>query len=95
MTTSTVADSGEQLSVLERIIIAPCSGQFRPAPPRVVTAEGEIVERGQVVGTIELSGSTCEVRSPFTGFVMGTLAWEGDRVREGQPLVWLRQVAAA
>jgi biotin carboxyl carrier protein len=87
-------DFGEQLSVLERIIVAPCSGLFRPAPPKVVTTEGEIVERGQVIGTVELSGDTCEVRSPFTGFLMGVLAWDGDRVREGQPLAWLREVAA-
>ena len=90
----TAVEIGEQLSVLERIIVAPSSGIFRPAPPRVVTTEGEIVERGQVIGVVELSGDSCEVRSPFTGFLMGVLAWDGDRVREGQPLAWLREVAA-
>ena len=91
---TTVTDFGEQLSVLERIIVAPCTGIFRPAPPRVVTTEGELVERGQVIGAVELSGDSIEVRSAFTGFLMGVLAWDGDRVREGQPVAWLREVGA-
>jgi len=31
-----------------------------------------------------------EVRSPFTGTVLGWLAHRGERVLEGQPLAWLR-----
>jgi biotin carboxyl carrier protein len=30
------------------------------------------------------------VRTPFAGQVIGWLAAEGERVQEGQPLVWLR-----
>ena len=30
------------------------------------------------------------MRSAFRGFLMGMLAVEGERVREGQPVAWLR-----
>jgi biotin carboxyl carrier protein len=86
--------AGEQLLVPERIVIAPASGVFRPAPPATVTAEGEIVYEGQVVGTIETTGGATPVISPFTGFFMGHMAHEGERVRQDQPVAWLRVTAA-
>lgn len=87
--------AGEQLLVLERIIIAPTTGVFRPAPPNAVTAEGEIVYAGQVVGTIETTAGETPVISAFTGFFMGHMAHDGERVREDQPVAWLRTSAAA
>jgi biotin carboxyl carrier protein len=81
---------GERLSVPERVIIAPCIGQFRPSAPAVVTAEGELIEAGQVVGYVDSQGDTVPVCSPFAGWLMGMLAHEGERVREHQPLAWLR-----
>ena len=86
------ADAGEQIAVPERVVIAPCLGVFDPAPPQTVTAEGEVVYAGQVVGTLKSSGEDVAVRSPFTGFFMGLLAHAGERVREGQPVLWLRVV---
>lgn len=81
---------GERLTVPERMIVSPAVGTFRPLPPETVTAEGEIVEQGQTVGTVENSGAAVPVRSPFRGFLMGMLAQPGERVREGQPVAWLR-----
>jgi multidrug efflux pump subunit AcrA (membrane-fusion protein) len=86
---------GEQLQVLERVILAPTTGVFRPSAPQTVTADGEIVYAGQVVGTIETNGSTTQVTSSFTGFFMGLMAHEGERVRQDQPVAWLRTSAAA
>ena len=83
---------GEDLVVPERVIVAPCIGVFRPLPPEVVTTEGEVVSKGQAVGTLEASGDSTPVRSPFTGFLMGMLARPGERVREGQPVAWLRAI---
>ena len=40
----------------------------------------------QLVGRVGVS----EVRTPFAGQVIGWLAADGERVQEGQPLVWLR-----
>jgi biotin carboxyl carrier protein len=63
---------------------------FRSLPPEVVTTEGEIVNAGQVVGTIEVTGDDVPVTSPHTGFLMGLLALPGERVRADQPLAWVR-----
>lgn len=87
MTQAVVA---EDLTVPERIVCAPAAGVFRPAPPTNVTAEGEIVYAGQVVGSIEGTDAPAEVVSPFTGFFMGMLAHAGERVRAAQPILWVR-----
>ena len=84
--------AGERLSVPERVVISPCIGQFRPAPPEVVTAEGEIIAAGEVVGYVEAQDKTVPVRSAFSGWLMGLLVHEGERVREGQPVAWLRAI---
>lgn len=95
---------GEVLAVPERVIVAPAVGVFRPladsdvdltelgtaiagdtpAPP------GTVVAAGQAIGVIEGPGSSTPVRSPFAGFLVGMLARAGERVREGQPVAWLR-----
>lgn len=96
---------GEELRVPERVILAPALGVFEPAPPDGATAsgpdavldlaamaEGQLVTEGQVVGVVKSSGTSLPVRSAFTGFLMGMLAHPGERVREGQPVAWLRVV---
>jgi biotin carboxyl carrier protein len=88
------SEAGEVLGVLERVVVAPTRGVFTPLAPGCVTTEGELVEAGQAIGTIESSGTPIEVLSPFTGFLMGMLAHEGERLREGEPVAWLRVVAA-
>lgn len=93
--TAALEHPGESIDVLERVIVAPENGTFEPLAARTVTAEGEIVEAGQVVGTLVSPGRRTEVRSPFTGFLMGLLAHHGERVRPGQPVAWLRVLAAA
>jgi biotin carboxyl carrier protein len=83
----------EEVHVPERLIAAPTAGVFQTAPPDVVTAEGEIVHAGQVVGSIEVTDGTVTVTSAHTGFLMGLLALPGERVRADQPLAWVRVVA--
>lgn len=83
----------EEVHVPERLIAAPVAGVFQAAPPEVVTAEGEIVRAGQVVGSIVLTDGAVEVTSAHTGFLMGLLAMPGERVRAEQPLAWVRVVA--
>lgn len=88
-----VAFNGEELrGVLERVIVSPAAGTFRSVEPEVVTAEGEIVRCGQCVGIIESSGDEIAVRSAFDGWMMGMLAAPGERVRDGQPVAWLRRL---
>ncbi len=91
---------GEELRVPERVILAPAVGVFEPTPPEGDAAmsdsrqltEGQLVTEGQVVGVVKASGKALPVRSAFTGFLMGMLAHPGERVREGQPVAWLRVV---
>jgi biotin carboxyl carrier protein len=88
ITTSPLA--GETLDVLERVVLAPATGTFRPHRPETVTTEGEIVRQGQVIATIAASGDEVPVTSAFTGFFMGLLALPDERVHEGEPVAWLR-----
>lgn len=78
---------GEELQVPERVIVAPALGTFRP---EVRGAEGDRVSEGQVVGVVEAGREVVPVRSPFTGLLMGMMAEAGERVRDGQPVAWLR-----
>jgi biotin carboxyl carrier protein len=80
---------GETLAVPERVIVAPAPGTFRPVAPGEVALEAPVVAE-QVIGFVEGQGHSTPVRSPFGGLLMGLLAHAGERVREGQPVAWLR-----
>jgi hypothetical protein len=68
------------------MIVAPAAGVFRPA-----SAEpGTTLLAGDIVGVVEGPGTEEPVRSPFGGTLMGMLAHSGERLREGQPVAWLR-----
>jgi hypothetical protein len=82
----TLLNHGETLLVPERMIVAPGVGTFRP----VDLGAGSHVTPGQTVGMIEGPGSTTPVQSPFAGRLVGMLAHPGERIREGQPIAWLR-----
>jgi biotin carboxyl carrier protein len=82
-------EAGEVLGVLERVVVAPSRGVFTP----IDADEGGLVEAGQTIGTIESSGTAVDVRSPFTGYLMGMIASAGERLREGEPVAWLRVAA--
>ena len=57
-----------------------------------LTEAGDVtlIAAGQSIGVVEGPGSSTPVRSPFGGFLVGMLARGGERVREGQPVAWLR-----
>jgi len=95
---------GEVLAVPERVIVAPAVGVFRPLADTDVdlteaallsgdttgSPGGTVICAGQAIGVVEGPGSSTPVRSPFGGFLVGMLARRGERVREGQPVAWLR-----
>jgi biotin carboxyl carrier protein len=78
---------GERPLVPERVILAPAEGRFRPVP----SDDSADIAEEQVIGFVESHNRSTPVRSPFRGVLMGTLAHAGERVREGQPVAWLRQ----
>lgn len=84
--------NGETLAVLERMIVAPAVGVFRPlAGDGQGDGDGiEVIIAGQAIGVVEGPGASTPVRSPFGGALVGMLARAGERVREGQPIAWLR-----
>jgi biotin carboxyl carrier protein len=90
MTTMLAIHPGEELGVPERVIVAPALGVFSAAAPHLTKFGTPIIEEGQVIGMIRSSGDDVPVRSPFRGAVMGMLAVDGERVRDGQPIAWLR-----
>ncbi len=79
-------DHGEGLLVPERMIVAPAVGVFQP----VDLAEDADVEAGQLIGMVEGPGTSTPVASPFAGRMIGVLVHQGEWLREGQPVAWLR-----
>ncbi len=74
---------GEMLYAVERLVVSPTTGVFRP---RADIEHDGPVERGQVIGAV----GDVEVRSSFAGHLQGLLALDGERVTTSQPLAWLR-----
>ena len=86
-----VSVPGEVLAVPERVIVAPAVGVFRPlADSEGHDAAERVIAPGQAIGVVEGPGASTPVRSPFGGFLVAMLARAGERVREGQPIAWLR-----
>ncbi len=79
---------GERPVVPERVIIAPTSGRFHPVAEGA--ADGADITEEQVIGYVEGHGQSVPVCSPFRGLLMGLMAHAGERVREGQPVAWMR-----
>ncbi len=79
------AEAGEFPVVSERMLVAPMQGRFEPA----VVTEGD-VSPGQVVGEVVRSDERVPVVATTRGRFMGHLAERGERVRDGQPLAWIR-----
>ena len=86
MTAPVTPLAGERLAVPERMIVAPAAGVFRST----ATEPGMTLIAGDVVGVVEGPGTALPVFSPFHGTLMGMLAHSGERLREGQPVAWLR-----
>jgi biotin carboxyl carrier protein len=81
---------GEILSVPERVIVAPATGIFRQAGDHGPVLDGRKIDRGDVVGTVHSLGASTPVLSPFRGSLVAMLAKDGERVRPGQAIAWLR-----
>ena len=80
----------ETTSIQERVVVAPCGGRFHSLPAEVFTSEGEWVEPGAMLAEVVSGGKKMPVRSPFRGWVMGMLALDGQPVRPGEALFWIR-----
>jgi biotin carboxyl carrier protein len=78
---------GESLDIRERVVVSPALGVFRPAPPPDPhTSEPGLIQAGALLGWVDDE----EVRSPFSGQLMGMLVPPGMRIGAGEPVAWLR-----
>jgi [acyl-carrier-protein] S-malonyltransferase len=90
---------GEHLYMSERVVVSPGGGIFSPEESLRAPGTGllpgtdggsdaviSVGRRGDLVGRVGVT----EVRTPFAGQVIGWLAAAGERVQDGQPLVWMR-----
>jgi biotin carboxyl carrier protein len=68
------------------MIVAPAVGVFRPR----AIEDGGVIQKGDEIGTVEGPGTSQPVRSPFGGTIMGMMVQPGERLRQGQPVAWLR-----
>jgi len=101
---SSPTHQGEHLYTSERVVVSPSAGVFEPdvelaalesTALAVATAvpgsgdgqaPGSLLQVGDRVGLV----GTTEVRTPFEGVLVRWLAVRGERVVEGQPVVWIR-----
>ena len=99
------AHQGEHLYTSERVIVSPAAGVFEPdaalaalettalAAATAAPGSGEGAEPGSLLAVGDRVGTvagTTEVRTPFEGILVRWLAVRGERVVEGQPVVWIR-----
>ena len=82
--------AGETLSVPERMIVAPTTGVFHRLKGHHQVNGGDVVSRGEVIGIVQSLGVSTPIQSPFAGLLVALLAFEGERVRPGQPVAWVR-----
>ncbi len=98
------AHQGEHLYMSERVVVSPSAGIFVPEQTLAAPGTGLLpgtdgggdqepsrVTVGDLVGRVGVA----EVRTPFAGRVVRWLAASGERVQEGQPLLWLRVLGDA
>ena len=83
-------DKGEVVVLPERFAVSPGHGRFYPVTPSRFTDERPYVEPGDLLGEVRNGAASIPVRSPFRGWVMAHLAWEGELVTPGQILLSLR-----
>src|SRR6266508_1907918 len=83
-------DQGEVVVLPERFAVSPGHGRFYPVTASRFTDEGPYVEQGDLLGEVRNGAASSPVRSPFRGWVMAHLAWEGELVTPGQILLSLR-----
>lgn len=78
---------GETLAISERIVVATEAGVFRLDTS---VCDGTTVTTGSVLGTIDMTTGYVQVRTPFSGAFQGYLAYDGQRLRCGERIAWIR-----
>lgn len=80
---------GERILIPERMIVSPADGVFRSAN-NGDDVVGRNIQINDVIGYVETVGKSVEILSPFTGTLRGLIAHSGERLRQHEPVAWLR-----
>jgi biotin carboxyl carrier protein len=88
--TEAVSEQGEDPAMLERIVVSPVMGRFRPLAQGHQSLVTSVIRPEQTIGFVEEFRATTPVRSPFEGVLVGMLALPGEHLHQGQPVAWLR-----
>ena len=78
---------GETIGIQERVIVAPEIGRFELTS---LAFRGAFIEEGEELGVVIGPSTRRSIRSPFAGQIMGVMAHDGERLRVGQPVAWMR-----
>ena len=90
MTSRTLAVESAFTDMPDRLVVAPGHGRLALAPPRLYTAEGEVVRAGQSLASVDDGGRMHDVCAPCDAWVVEDLVRDGQRVEPGAPVVHLR-----
>jgi hypothetical protein len=88
--TEAFSEQGEDPAMLERIVVAPVMGRFRPLAQGHHSLVTSVIRTEQTIGFVEEFRATTPVRTPFEGVLVGMLALPGEHLHQGQPVAWLR-----
>ena len=83
--------AAEVFELPERVVIAPSGGRVALPPTGSRAEQGEFVLMGESVATVRVGGSEVPVRTAFRGWLMGFLVLDGQPIRGGDPVAWLRK----
>jgi ferric-dicitrate binding protein FerR (iron transport regulator) len=81
----------EVFELSERVVIAPSSGRVALPPAGSRAEEGEFVLSGESLATVRVGDGEVPVRTAFRGWLMGFLVLDGQPIRPGEPVAWLRK----
>ena len=83
--------ASEVFELSERVVIAPSTGRVALPPSAIRAEEGEFVLLGESVATVRVGEQELPVRTAFRGWLMGFLVLDGQPIRSGEPVAWLRK----
>ena len=81
----------ETFELHERVVISPSGGRVALPPVATRAVEGEFVLSGESVATVKVGAAEIPVRTAFRGWLMGFMVLDGQPVRSGEPVAWLRK----
>jgi hypothetical protein len=82
---------GDVVHLPERVVIAPQGGKVFFLSGEERPTEGEFVLEGEPLAVVRMGASDdVLVRARFPGWLMGYLILDGQPIRAGEPVAWLR-----